>query len=315
MFAVVLTNLLPIGLLIAVGVVVRKIGLVNDQISGALSKILINVTLPATLIMGMQREFSAELMADGLLVFAIVLCKQLLFFGLGMALSRLFKIPKGRRGVFTAAIAFGNVTFLGIPVIMAIFGEYALFYLAMGQIAFHLTLYSLGVWYISKDGEYRSRIEGRMEEKQKKRRPFRINLAFGASLTGFVLFVLGIRITGPIAASLGHLGNMTTPLAMLVMGGLLTKGSPKDFLADKSLAFLALLKMILLPTLSFLVLRNFVQDSLILGVLVYFRAMPTGVLVAVAAEEFGADSAYAARIAFVTTLLSLVTLPLLSLLL
>ncbi|MCL2620161.1 MAG: AEC family transporter [Defluviitaleaceae bacterium] len=300
MFQTVLTNLIPMGIMMAIGLIARKTRLINDEISGGMSKILVNITLPAMLIMGMQREFSAQLLGSGLMVLGLTATQILLFCGFGFLVARLLKFPKEKRGAFGSAVAFGNVGFMGIPIIVAILGYEALFYAAIAQIPFNLLLFSLGTGIMSKS-----------EVKTK----FRPNTAFIAAFVGLGIFLTGWQIPDPISITLQHLGNMTTPLSMLIMGAMIAKQPPKKLVGDKTVLVLAMIKLIAVPTITWLALRHFISDPLALGTLIVLGAMPTAVMVVICAKENAPAVEYASKAVFVTTVLSLLTLPLVSLIL
>jgi len=288
------------GIIMAIGIFARKLGIISDDVSAGMSKILVNITLPAMLIMGMQREFTAELLSGGLMVLGLVAAQILVFCGLGLLACILLKLPRGRRGAFASSIAFGNVGFMGIPIIVAVFGYDALFYAAIAQIPFNLLLFSLGIGLMAKDV---------------KRAKFRPNMAFFAALLGLAIFLIRWQIPQPIGITLHHLGGMTTPLSMLIMGAMIGKQRVKELVSDKTVLFLAMLKLIALPALTWLILRSFIADVLALGVIVTLSAMPTAVMVVICAKDNPQASEYASKAVFVTTALCLFTLPLVGLIL
>ena len=301
MFQTVLTNLIPMGIIMAIGVIARKLRLINDEISSGMTKVLINITLPSMLIMGMQREFSTELLGGGLMVMTLFALQILLSCGLGLLVAKLLKLPKDRRGAFGASLAFGNVGFMGIPMIVAIFGDESLFYVAMVQLPFTLLLFSLGTGIMAQKGAVKSK--------------FRPTTPFVAVLLGFVLFVAQLEIPDTIATTLNHLGGMTTPLSMLIIGAMIAKQKPKQLVGDKTVLVLAMLKLVALPVITWLALVMFLQDTLALGVLVILGALPTAVMVVICAKENAEASEYASKAVFVTTVLCLAALPLVSLIL
>lgn len=300
MFQTVLTNLIPMGIMLAIGLIARKTRLINDEISGGMSKILVNITLPAMLIMGMQRDFSVQLLGNGLMTLGLMAVQILLFCGFGILLARLIKLPRKNIGAFGSALAFGNVGFMGIPIIVAILGYEALFYASLAQIPFNLLLFSLGTGIMSKD---------------ETRAKFRPNGAFIAALAGLGIFLAQWQIPEPVAITLQHLGNMTTPLSMLIMGAMIGKQPLKELVGDKTILVLAIIKLIVVPVATWFILRHFISDGLVLGTLIILGAMPTAVMVAICAKENASSAQYAVDAVLVTTVLSLITLPLVSLIL
>lgn len=303
MFKTILENLPPLFLLMAAGYVLGKTKIINAGVSAGLSSILLGIALPSTIIMSMQREFSYGLLLDGAKAFIFSLLLPFIMAGAGLMLCRLIKIPSERKGVCAFALAFGNISFMGFPIIEAIYGQEALFFVSAANVAFYLLTPTLGAYVLNP---------GIMKERGRRKLPF--NAPLVSALLGLALFLFRIRLPGFAGTALSMAGGMTTPLSMLIVGAILAQNSIKSVFGNFRIYIIAAVKLLAAPLLLLAAFRLFAIGTVVSGVLVYLSAMPSAALTVVYSEKSGADSAFASNIVFISTLLSLLTLPVISLL-
>ena len=314
MFFIVLSNLTSLCVLMLSGYILRKARIITDEVNAGLSAILLKVALPCTILMSMQREFSAEMLAEGLIVLAVALVLHFLTPALGLLLTKICRVPVDTRGIWLFALSFANVAYMGYPVINAIYGEDALFYVAMNNVSFNLLFptlgYALVTYGLPKADAPAQKASVRGVLKRLGR-----NEALIATIVGLTLFVTSVRLPAPVGNALSMAGSLTTPVSMMIIGGLLAKNSFKLVFSDVRIYALAAVRLLVLPLAAFAILRLFVTNPLMLGVMVYLTAMPAGAVLGIVAVQKGADAFTASKVVFMTTLLSLFTIPLISLLL
>jgi len=203
--------------------------------------------------------------------------------------------------VWLFALVFPNVGYMGIPLIEAMYGagSDAMFYVTACNIVFNFCAFTLGIRLIGMSGE-----GGRVTW-----RSILLNISILASFAGVLCYLLGIRVPAPVLSSLNSLGNMTTPLSMLIIGAVLAASPIRDILSDWTVCLVSLLRLFALPALAFLVLRPFIADKTVLDVLVVLAATPVGVMTTVFSVRYRANVALSSRMVFVSTVLSIVTIP------
>lgn len=306
MFITVLGSLTSLCVCIAVGFLCRKIKIINDEVNAGLTNILVKVTLPCTVLTSLRRPFSKDLLVEGCIVLAVSFC-IFLFGGLvALLLAKLLHAKPDEKNIWIFSLIFANVGYMGFPVTQAVFGENSLFYTSMANISFNLLAFTLGIELFRKKGKEKAQLKAVL-----------INPAIIATAVGIVFFVTSawFLVPDPVCDGIAMLGGMTSPLSMLVVGGILAKGDIRQVFKGYKMYVLIFVRLLALPVLSFFVLRPFIKNPMMLGVLVLLVAMPIASLTAIYAEQYKGNSILASKLVFVSTLLCIFTLPFVSLLL
>ena len=314
MFQIVLSNLISLCLLMLIGFILRKARVITDEVNTGLSAILLKVALPCTIMMSMQREFSTDMLKEGLLVFAVAFAMHFITVGVGILLTKLCRVQKDLRGIWLFALSFANVAYMGYPVIKAIYDDGALFYVAMNNVSFNLLFPTLGYALIVY-GMPKADIPAEKQKLSAVLKRLGTNEALVATLIGLTMFVTSFRLPEPVGNALNMAGSLTTPISMMIIGGLLAKNDFRLVFGDVKIYSLAAVRLVLLPIAVLFILRPFVQNTMMLGVMTYLVAMPAGAVLGIVSVQKGADGFTASKIVFMTTVLSLFTIPLISFLL
>ncbi len=293
------TEVFVLFLIMVAGVLSRRLGYLTDDAIHGVTRMVLNIALPCLTIYNMQREFSYEVFIGFLLSLFGASVLILLCLAVGWMLFRSRKHP--RRLVLSHAMAFPNCGFMGYPIILAINPDWMIYAVAY-NIAYNLIFWSVGV------GMYGS---GLMDGLRKTLR----NPNFIASILGFVLFCLRFRWPEPISQTLSLLGGLTTPLTMILIGTRLVGIHVKELFLDRDYPIAVVLRLLIIPVAARLFFAPLpapvgVRESLFL-----LTAMPIASLVTMQAEVAGGDTVFAARFSALSTLLSLVTIPVMALLL
>jgi len=294
-----------------VGVIARKTRYFSDDSDRILSNLLVKFTLPGTVFMSMLRPFTRELLAESLQT--IVIMTGVFLFGLFLAklLSRLLPSNSGEKRIWQFALMFPNVTYIGFPLIYSVYGNDGMLYASMVTIVFNILAFSIGVDLLSIDKKSQS-------FGFRAKRVF-LAPSFVAVFIGFIFFVTGWRLPGPVENGVGLIGSMTTPIAMLMVGSLLCKTIQENgviaLVKDWRVYPIITVRLIILPVIVFLVLSQFIENSIMLGTLVMLSAMPAAALTAIFAKQYGGDTNMAVKIVSLCDALCLLTVPFLSLIL
>jgi predicted permease len=286
------------------GYLVRKGGLLNERSTRLLTTFLVNVALPALIIVSMQIPFSNELLRSGGGMFLLAMVIYGISFVIAWYIPKLIGCPESEQGVFQFVLMFSNVGFMGFPVIETIFGRGALFYTSIYNLPFNLLVFTIGVLLLRQDRGTDLRGSLRLC----------LNPGLFAVIAGIALFLLSIQIPPAVGAGLDLLAWCTTPLSMIVVGSLLAKLTPSCLFSNWRIYAISSVRLLLLPLITWLVLRPFITDPVMLGIPVIIAAMPAAANTALLAEEYQANAELASQGVFITTLFCSVTIPVMALL-
>lgn len=306
----VFSNLVGLFLLIAVGYATVKFQILPVSSTKLLSNLLMQVTLPVTVLLSLVRPFDAAFIRDGVLIAVLGAVLFALYGLLSIPACRLFQVHQGRRGVWIFSSMFSNNGFMGFPVALALFQEEGLALAVFLGIPFNLLAYTLGPKLMCMDQE---------NENSTPPPSWRSILFTGincATVLGLTLYLCQISIPSILSTPLTYLSNVTTPLSMLVIGMNLTEGRVGDLLRDRDVFSVSFLRLIVFPILTWGILRLLpISNPLVVGVTLIIMAMPAPAISAILAESYHSDKEFAARSVFLSSLLCLITIPLISLLL
>ena len=300
----IIESVLAILLMIGIGVFAAwKMGF-NEQNSTALPKLVIGITLPAYMISNIAANYSSEsliAMAPGLVVpfAALGIC-----YVLGAFVARLIDLPRNRRGTFNSMFALSNTIFIGLPVNLILFGEKSIPYVLLFYIANTVLFWTIGVYGISRDGD---------SAATKVFAFVNLKRVFSPPLSAFVFAVVcvlaGIELPALVLAVCKTVGSATTPLSMIFIGIALHAVDWRSIRLDRSLASLIAARFILAPLVLIALCRFFPLPLLMKQVFVIQASMPIMTQTAILAKTYNADYKYAAVMTSVTTLVSLLTIP------
>lgn len=294
----VIEKMIMLFCIMLIGFIGNKAGVLDGTGNKKFSALVVNITAPALILASSADENlsgdknSAILML--LAAFGVYLFLLLLSFLAGAILKK----EPGGSGLYRFMTVFGNNAFMGIPVVEAIFGT--VFYAALFNLPNNLLIYSLGSYLLSgKEGKKSS-----FSIKQI------LNPGTLSAAVALIMFLCNLRFPKPVLDTLQTVGNITTPLSMLVIGSTLAEASVKSTFGNWKIYVFGVFKLLVIPLTVFLLGSLVIRDSLILGVLTVLSAMPCAAVTTMLCEETGQDSKTAAKYIFITTLMSVITIPL-----
>lgn len=285
-------------IVVLVGVLCRRLGYFTDETIRGVTQIVIHITLPCLTVYNMQRPFAMDVLRNFLLTFALAAAAILLALGGTLLLFR--RRSHARRAVLANLEGFSNCGFMGYPIILAVNPDWMI-YAVSYNIAFTFITWTVGV----------SLYAGR--DKISLRRVL-LNPNVISAAIGFILFCGSITLPRVASEALSMIGGLTTPLTMLLIGTRVYGVRPGD-LRDIDYHLSAALRLVVLPLLVLLAMRLLPVAPEVAGTMFLLTAMPSGTMTAMQAELYGGDTVFAARAIAYSTLLSLLTVPLMSMLL
>ena len=283
---------------IAVGFAAARLGFIDGSFNRQLTKLVIYLVHPLMVLSSVLNK--AHLLTNrqvlGLIGIAVV-CYAVMI-PLSLLAVRLLRIPPADRGTCRFLLIFSNVGFMGYPVVQALFGSDASFYVTIYVSIFQLVVYTYGVHLLS-DGAHPFRFQWRFLA-----RPMVL-----AALAALVIYLTGLRVPETLANVAGYIGNLSTPLSMIVIGCSLASIPMKQVFGNLQLYGLAAWKLILIPLLAFAVAKPFVSHSLLLEIVTVTSAMPAATNATMLSVEYGGNQKLASSGVFVSTILSMITIP------
>ena len=294
----VLNEMLMMMLLLLVGVAVAKTGVVDGETNRRLTRFALVVPQSAVILssaINMQMEMTP---GEVLAVLGASVVMYVLLVAPGLLAPRLYRIGAADRGLFSFLAIFGNVAYMGFPLVRALFGSDAVFYAALLNIPFNCLTYTLGVSLVSGGAE-----KGRMDWRQL------VNPPLVSSVLAIAIIFLPVSWPGPVSRAVETLGDMILPMSMIIIGASLGSQKLKDVLGDWRVYAYAPIKLIAAPVLLWAVMRLLVRDQLLLNVITLVGATPSAAMAAMLSIQYGGDEKTASRAIFVSTVLSVVTIP------
>lgn len=297
-FSVIITQMAILFIVLAIGYAANKFRIMTTDTNKLLSKLVINIALPCTVL---SSVISGHVTATGLnaaYFMLLSLGSYILPLIMSVPLPHLLRARKSDGGLYRFMICFGNVSFMGIPVIQSIFGDGAIFYASLFSVIFGVLCYSVGLLMITGRGK-------KLELK------LFINPLMVVSLLTVLIFYIKLPVPAILTSTVDLVGKLTTPSAMLILGSTLACIPLKDVFTDIRVYLMAFVKLIIIPVMTWLVLHVFITDQLMLGILVTLSAMPSATNTTMLSMEYGGNEQLASKGVFMTTLFSIITIPLL----
>jgi len=304
---IILSQILILAIAVIVGVIAARVGVITKDSNSMLSKVIFNISLPLMLFTNfLKLDITPRLLSNSLLVILISAIVILLLLLNGWIITKIVKMPVREAAVFKAHSMFGNIIFLGFPLITALYGKEGLLYASMFQLVSNLTMWTVGVVVLNQGNDTHW-----LNSLKKILNPNTV-----AILTGLTCFLLSIKLPDVIITPLSGIGSANTWLCMLYIGALMTFSNVRGLLGKRSIYILSFSRLVMMPMviiLVFSILRSYAGitfDSLVSSVVVLEIAMPCMASVVIMSRELGADDKLAMANVFISTLFSIGTLPL-----
>ena len=293
----VVNQVLILALMMGLGIFLRKRGVFNDAVRKGMADLLIYVTMPLMVIAAFNFPLDSTLLhhagavflASTLIHLVLILVSRVLF----------LRFDADRQRVLRFATVFSNCGFVGLPVVQGLYGDIGVFYASIFNLPFNILIWSWGVALFSGERKFGPTV-----------RALAVNIPLLSIVVGFLIFLFSIHLPYPIQKTCEGVGAMTTPLSMFIIGSMLADVHPRDIFRGLDVYYVAIIKLIIAPLLCLLAFKALHVDRTLTGVCVALIAMPTASIIGVFAERYNSNAATASRCAFLTTILSLLTLPL-----
>jgi len=223
---------------------------------------------------------------------------------IGMLVSKLIKVEKKRVGTFRSMFFVSNSIFIGLPINMALFGESSIPYVLLYYIANTTFFWTIGAYGISKDGNVNS---SRIFSKETLVRL--ISPPLMGFVIGIILILCNIHLPKFVLDTCMYLGNLTTPLSMLFIGIIIYSVDLKKIRPNLEMAAVFAGRFLISPIIIYFAGKYLGLPELMEKVFVIQAAMPVMTNTSIVAKQYNADYEYAAVMTVVTTISSLIFIP------
>lgn len=295
--AILLQQILIIFLEIGTGIVITKIGIMDDKNSKFLSNLVMTVTLPCTLLASAGIDGGREAVAGMLKGYVVLEIFYIVCICLCLLLSRAMHLTRGQKAVLVGAAVMPNSAFIGIPLIAALLGsEAGALYGAAGIMAYNILFFT----YVQHlfDPEAKVSLKAFLT-------PTNITTAIMV-----VMLVSGLRLPGILESFCKAMGNTTTPLALIIAGGMLARSDLKKLVANPLVWLITGLRCLVFPLGFLAVLCLLPLDPTLRMAVLILASCPAGSLTAVLAKQYDTEGELASQAVAHSTLCILISVPL-----
>lgn len=290
------SNVLVMLFLMLIGYIFTKKGIFTSDGIKQMTELALRVAVPCLIINSYQREFNLE-MAKNLgfaMLFTVVI--HIVYMLIVTVVFKKREDKKDRISKFSAV--YSNCGFMALPLIQAIYGDEGVFYAVAYVTVFNILYWTHGIYIYTKD------------IKQLSVKKIIFNPGVLGAIIGITLFVAQITLPAPIGKTVGFMASINTPIPMIVLGTYLVNLNIKQTLKNGSLWAVTLLRLIILPVITMFALKLLGWDDIISMPLILASASPVAAVATLFAVRYGLDSEYSTQAVSFTTLLSVITIPL-----
>lgn len=300
-FGKVLNQQLVLLLLVLVGLIVKKLRILNRESEKAVSSLLVNVLLPCNIIQSFLGEItiSAEFVKSCILAVLIAACIQIVSVFAGKLLFHRFSQEK--QAILRYWLICSNSSFVGMPIAETLYGSLGVLYTSLFQIPIRFTMWTAGLSLFTN-------VNKKDAFKKLATHPCIVSI-----FIGIVLMLTRVELPKFLGDTVYSISKTTVPISMITVGSIMADADVKS-LFSKSILYYTAVRLIAFPLLVYGALKLLHTEALLVNIAVIMTAMPAGASTSILAEKYDGDAQYAAQLTFVSTLCSIVTIPVISLL-
>lgn len=282
-------------LLVGIGFFIRKKGIVNTEGRMNMIDLCLYITLPFNVLHSFMRKWDWNL---------FIACGVILLLSAGYnAISVFFSniLYKNQEANRQKSLKYGTIIsnsgFLGNPMVEGIYGSEGLLYAALFMLPVRIVMWTIGIAVFLK---------GRKEKLWKN---VLTHPCIVAIYVGVIVMVCGIQFPTFVEKTIVGISGCNTPLSMMLIGMMLAEVKPKG-LIDKTMVFYTAIRLLVIPAVVFAITAFLPIDGMLRGITVIMAGMPAPITTALLSAKYGGDEKYATGMVFLSTILSLITLPL-----
>ena len=294
------TVMITLFAIVVVGYAAGKLGYLGGTFDKRLSKVVIDITCPALILSSaMTGELPDRQYILPLLLISVI--TYIVLTGLAYLLPRYLTKRIEDEGPVGFALMFGNVGFMGYPVVASIFGHEAIFYAAVLNVVNTFAVFTIGTMLITGKSE----VEGsKFQKKVLYSTPM-----LAAYLTMAIVALRIDNIPAFISQPLTMIGNITVPAALLIVGSSMSHLSPRAMLGNGTVYATTLFRLAILPIAIYYLCRALGFSEFVVNINTIVIAMPVATYGTILCLRHGKDTTFITEVTFITTLISMLTIP------
>lgn len=298
---IVFWQMLSMLLLLLVGVFSYRRGYVSATNTKPISNLIANIFNPAMVLSSVMGAELIDSHQSVRIVWIIAVTMFAFHIGFSFLTKGIFSKDRDEQINYQLMTVFTNFGYIGLPIVRAVFGPEKGVYVAVYILLFNLLVYTYGIALLQK-------------EKQSLMTNIKQTLNIGtvSSVLALLIFMLGIPVHPVLQQTVTYLGGVATPLALMTIGFSLGQMNLSEIFLSKKVYLFASYKMLLLPVIEVLILKQFNLPADVLGVCGLMCAMPVGNLPTILAYQHGINADISSKSIVVTTMISVVTIPLIA---
>ena len=298
---VVFQTMLKLFLLLILGFVLFKCHIFDEYTNKKISALIVNVASPMLIISSIAGVEGS----NKSIVFLMIGAGILMYIGfiiLGKIINRIFPFPKKDWPVYECMVVFANTGFMGYPVLLDVFGQEAVFYASLIHMAFNFFVYTYAIICLTKGDDSEFKLN------------FKQLLTPGIILifVGIFIYLFDIQLPSVLMDTINSVGSLTAPLSMMMIGSSLAVYPIKDSFTDWRSYVFAFVRLMIVPFVTMIMCRLLHIDAYYANITIITNAMPVGSMVLMLATQYNANVKIVTRNIVVSTLLSVITIPIAS---
>ena len=295
--SVVMNGIISLFLIMFLGVYGSRKKIITKEVSKGLTNIMLKMTLPLMIISTFTFTFNDDMKMNVVKCFIY----SLLVIVISIVISYIILLPikdKRKKMILQFSNVFSNCGYIGFPIINSIYGNEGVTYTSIFNMFFTIFLWTYGVILFS----------GNISKKDIKK--VLLNPCVVAVYIGILLMVFNIKLPQVIISTMKTVGEMTSPLSMIIVGTILSNVKIGKYLKDWTIYYEVIVRLIIIPIIIYFIGYLIKDLGIVTNVMIVLCAMPAAAMTSILAENFEVEKEYASIIVFITTFCSIITLPL-----
>lgn len=283
-----------------VGYGLNKLGILRKESNSVLSELIVKVTGPVLVVNSVCGIDTTNDKGQIIQIFFIGILLYALLIAFSQIIIRLLNLNKESGNIYALMLTFTNTSFIGFPILRVLYGDYAIFASSILHMPFNILIYSYGVYMIQKQDD----------DKRKFNIKDVLNTGVIAAIIALIIFLFGINVPGVVQEVLSMIGEITIPLSMILIGSSLALIPLKYVFSDIKIYLISFIKLIVMPAITYFIARLFTSDSFLIAQLTIATALPAGSMIVMLTTQYKGNVKTASVGVFITTVLSVITIPL-----
>lgn len=296
----VLNSVISLFLIMLVGVYGSKKGIITSELNEGLIKLLLNITLPFMVISSFSFSFNMSITNNLVKGFYYsIIAYIVLIIG---SYVLLLPVKGDKKTIIHFGNVFTNTGYIGFPVLNAIYGPEGVIYGSIFNMFFVLFVWTYGLILF----------KGHIEKNELKKEIICtiLNPSIIAVIIGVVIMMYDIKIPLMVYNSINSVGSISGPLSMIIIGVIFSRSKFGNNFKDWKLYYGLIVKMIVLPLILYLI-SHLADRTIVSNSVIIIASMPAAIMTSIFAESYNKEKDFAMIIVLMSTLLSVITIPIL----